>query len=534
MPLIVSNLGLKPDHHQDAAVNAALNRLGLGKDAMQSWRVLQRSVDSRQRRRPKLVYTISIKLRSRRQEKQLAAHLTDRQIALEQLPTPWQANPGNQKLAGPVVIVGAGPAGLAAAWRLANEGYAPLLLERGENVESRINATIALDRKGLLNPESNYCFGEGGAGCFSDGKLHTRKKDFRAREFLELLVDCGAPQPLLLEGRPHVGSDRLPGTISELRERIIAAGGSIRTSCRLDGLEIENGRINALLLAERKRLEIGACLLAPGASARKLFESLVASEVKLEPRPIQVGLRLECSQREIDELLYGKWAGDKQIGPAEFFLKSPAGDDYPAAHTFCMCPGGTVVPVVTEPGMLSTNGASRRSRSTGFANAAIVTPLPAAASVAENIEIQRHLEKKTFELGGSDYSFPCSLLSDFLGGSQSGQLPPAPRGVRRRAADLKGLLPASAEKALRVALENFARRMPPLGSAKACLYGAETRVGCPVRIVREADGRASEVDNLYPAGEGSGYAAGIMSSAIDGLKAAENLITAFARPENLK
>jgi uncharacterized protein len=532
MPLIISNLGLKPDHHQDAAVNAALNRLGLRKDEMQSWRVLQRSVDSRQRRRPKLVYTISVKLRSRRQEKLLAARMAGHQITLEQPAQPWQGRPGNENLPGPVVIVGAGSAGLAAAWRLAKAGYAPLLLERGADVESRIRATIALDRKGVLDPESNYCFGEGGAGCFSDGKLHTRKNDARAREFLELLVDCGAPEQLLLEGRPHVGSDRLPGTISELRERIIAAGGSIRTSCRLDSLEIENGRITTLLLAEGKRLKIGACLLAPGASARKLFESLVASEVKLEPRPIQVGLRLECSQREIDKLLYGKWAGDKQIGPAEFFLKSPAGDDYPAAHTFCMCPGGTVVPVVTEPGMLSTNGASRRSRSTGFANAAIVVPLPAAATVAENIEIQRQLEKKTFELGGSDYSFPCSLLSDFLKSRHSGQLPPAPRGVRRKAASLEGLLPASAEKALRAALENFARRMPPLGNAKACLYGTETRVGCPVRIVRETDGRASGLGNLYPAGEGSGYSAGIMSSAIDGLKAAENLIAAFARPDN--
>jgi uncharacterized FAD-dependent dehydrogenase len=243
-----------------------------------------------------------------------------------------------------------------------------------------------------------------------------------------------------------------------------------------------------------------------------------------------MGLRLECPQEELDALLYGKWAGHERLGAAEFFLKSPAGDGCAAAHTFCMCPGGEVVPVATEPGMLSTNGASRRARSSGFANAAVVTAVPAGDSPLAGVELQREVERRVFELGGGDYSFPCSGVRDFLELRAGGELPPGPGGVRRRSADLSGLLPADAERAVRRALKRFAAQMPPLGGEGATLYAAETRVGCPLRVLRGEDGRASGLGNLFPAGEGSGYAAGITSSAIDGMRAAENLIAAFARP----
>jgi len=524
LALLVSNLGLAPDHAEDAPLGAALKRLHLREDAVRGWGVARRAVDVRRRGAPKLVYTVYLELREARREKHLARKLARKQVALENPGEEWLPTRGDEPSAGRFIVVGAGPAGLAAAWRLASAGYAPLVLERGPEVAARTAAVAGLDREGKLDPESNYCFGAGGAGCFSDGKLHTRRNDPRAGEFLELLVESGAPEEIAVEGRPHVGSDRLPAAVRAISERIAQLGGEVRPGTRVERFEVSGGRLRSLALAGGEKLEVGACILATGASARDTFAALIEAGVETTPRPLQMGLRLECSQDELDEMLYGRWAGHERLGASEFFLKSGAGG---GAHTFCMCPGGTVVPVATEPGMLSTNGASRRARASGFANAAVVTAVPATSRALEGIELQREIERRVFELGGGDYSFPCSSVEDFLAGSPPRELPAAPEGTRRRPADLAGVLPPDAERAVRAALSDFARRMPPLGEG-ATLYAAETRVGSPVRVQRETDGRARGICNLYPAGEGSGYAAGIMSSAIDGMKAAENLVARFA------
>jgi uncharacterized FAD-dependent dehydrogenase len=529
MPLVVSNLALSPDHGDDAPLRAALRRLRVEEGAVKGWGTIRRAVDARRRGQPKLVYTVYLELANPGFERKLAGKLARKQVALDaprELPAP---RPGARELGGPVAVIGAGPAGLAAAWRLASCGYRPLVLERGGDVAARGAAVAALDGNGRLDPESNYCFGAGGAGCFSDGKLFTRRSDPRAREFTELLAECGAPEEILLEGRPHVGSDRLPAVVRRLVERVVELGGEVRTSARVEGFEVSGGRLEALRLAGGERLAPGACVLAPGGSARGIFRALLEAGAQLEPRPLQMGLRLECPQAEVDELLYGKWAGHARLGAAEFFLKCPAGEGAGEAHTFCMCPGGTVVPVVTEPGMLSTNGASRRARSGGFANAAIVAAVPAGEGPLSGVELQREVERRVFERGGGDYSFPCSGVRDFLERREPGELPAGPEAVRRRAADLAGILPAGVDAAVRRALARFARSTPPLGGPRATLYAAETRVGSPVRILRDESGRARGIEGLYPAGEGSGYAAGIASSAVDGLRAAERLIARFAR-----
>jgi hypothetical protein len=431
-------------------------------------------------------------------------------------------------------VVGAGPAGLAAAWRLAAAGYRPLVLERGEPVERRAAAVAGLSRAGALNPESNYCFGEGGAGCFSDGKLHTRRADPRTGELFELLVACGAPEEILVSGRPHVGSDRLPAVIRRLRGRILEMGGQVRFGARVEGIELRGGRLAALGLSGGERLEVGACVLAPGASARELFAALAAAGLELSARAVQCGLRVECPQEELDRLLHGRWAGHPRLGAAEFFLTSPAGAGLGAAHSFCMCPGGRVVPVATEPGMLSTNGASAAARDSGSANAAVIAAVApesfGACGALAGVEFQRELERRVFELGGSDYALPCAAARAFLGGGGAGTLPGGSASVRRRPADLGGLLPGAVEAAVLRALARFARVMPPLGGAGAVVYGAETRVGSPVRVLRGADGQAPGAAGLYPAGEGSGYAAGIVTSALDGLRAAERLVAAHRRP----
>ena len=533
MALIVSGVELAVDHADGAELAAACRRLGLSPASVKSWRVERRSVDARKPGQPRLAYTVRVELADAAAERRLAARRARRQVALEAPPERWQPRPGATELRGPVAVVGAGPAGLAAAWRLAAAGYRPLVIERGEPVERRSAAVAALERAGRLAPESNYSFGEGGAGCFSDGKLHTRRADPRTGELFELLVACGAPEEILVAGRPHVGSDRLPAVIRRLRGRILELGGQFRFGARVNGFELRGGRLSALGLAGGERLELGGCILAPGASGREVFAALLAAGLALEARAVQCGLRVECPQEELDRLLFGRWAGHPRLGAAEFLLTSPAGAGAAAAHTFCMCPGGRVVPVATEPGMLATNGASNQGRDSGFANAAVIAAVGpesfGAAGALSGVEFQRGLERRSFELGGSDYALPCAQARSFLGGG-AGTLPSGPALVRRRPADLRGLLPAAVEAAVLRALSRFARVMPPLGGAGATLYGAETRVGSPVRVLRAPDGQAPGAAGLYPAGEGSGYAAGIVTSALDGLRAAERLVAAHRRP----
>ncbi|HOX08630.1 MAG TPA: NAD(P)-binding protein [Planctomycetota bacterium] len=536
MALIISGIELPVDHPEGAELSAAVNRLLIGRDDVQAWRVERRSVDAREKGNPRLVCSVWLALADPDTEPDLAKRYAHRQVALVMPGQPWMPEPGAGELRGAVVVVGAGPAGLAAAWRLAAAGYRPLVLERGEPAEKRPLSIVGIEREGRLDPESNYSFGEGGAGCFSDGKLHTRRSDPRTREFLELLVSCGAPEETLTDGRPHVGSDRLPGVVRRIREKIAGLGGAFRFGARVEDFEVAGGRLAALKLAGGERMEVGSCILAAGASARDTFAALARAGVALEARPVQCGLRLECPQEEIDRLLYGRWAGHERLGPAEFFLTSAAGvgPGAAAAHTFCMCPGGRVVPVATEPGMLSTNGASHTARDSGFANAAVIAAVApedfGASGPLAGIEFQRALERRIFERGGGDYSFPCATVKDFLGARGGSALPAAPRNVRRKAADLAGLLPPAVEAGVRRALERFARLMPPLGGAGAVLYGAETRVGSPVRVLRGEDGQSPAAAGLYPAGEGSGYAAGIVTSAVDGMRAAELLVAAHRRP----
>ncbi|MCL2811604.1 MAG: FAD-binding protein [Clostridia bacterium] len=429
------------------------------------------------------------------------------------------------------VVVGAGPAGLFAALTLAEAGWRSLLVERGAPVDQRKVDVESFWRGGELNPQSNVQFGEGGAGTFSDGKLTTGIQDPRCRRVLETLVAHGAPQEILYQAKPHIGTDRLPQTVKALRERICALGGQVRFYTQLTGLSIENGVLRGITLRtgdNEERLETHHLVLAIGHSARDTFEMLHAAGLHMEQKVFSLGVRIEHAQAHIDCAQYGAFAGHPALGAAEYKLAAhlPGGR---SVYTFCMCPGGRVVAASSEAGGICTNGMSAFARDGANANSALLVGVsladfPSAHPLA-GIQLQRELEHAAFAAGGADYRAPAQLVSDLLAGRESRELknvaPTYLPGITL--GDLRACLPSFVLDALREALPRLGRQVRGFDAPGVLLTAPETRSSSPVRILREADGQAS-IRGLYPTGEGAGYAGGILSAAVDGMKAAERLM----------
>jgi uncharacterized FAD-dependent dehydrogenase len=518
-----------PLDHDDAALRvAALERLGIADAGLHGLTVFRRAWDARRRSAIMLIYSLDVEVAD---EAEVLARLhADRRVQ----PTPdvsyvpaGRALPGSPR----PVVIGTGPCGLFAGLILAQMGFRPIILDRGKVVRERTKDTWGLWRRGVLNPESNVQFGEGGAGTFSDGKLWSGISDtaHRSRKVLTEFVKAGAPPEILYVSKPHIGTFRLVGMVEAMRATVEALGGEYRFGSKVSDLDIDisggQRRVRGVVLESGEHIRADNVVLAIGHSARDTFEMLQTRGVAIEAKPFSLGVRIEHPQTVIDRARFGTFAGNPILGAADYKLVHHAGNGR-SVYSFCMCPGGTVVAATSEPGRVVTNGMSQYSRNERNANAGIVvgiTPEDYPGDALAGIAYQRHWESLAFEAGGGTYAAPAQLVGDFLAGRAStslGEVVPSYRpGVTPT--DLASCLPEFAVAAIREALPAFARGIPGFAAADAVMTGVETRTSSPVRIGRGADGQSLNTLGLFPAGEGAGYAGGILSAGVDGIRTAE-------------
>ncbi|WP_223618849.1 NAD(P)/FAD-dependent oxidoreductase [Lysobacter sp. ESA13C] len=544
--LRLTDLRLPLDHPASALTDAILARLGIAADELTAYTIAKRSYDARKRGGIVLIYSIDVdtpreaEILQRLQAAETAALAQDAKKgagdAGKVLPTPdtdykFVARAPDALPLRPIVI-GMGPCGLFAGLILAQMGFRPIILERGKAVRERTVDTFGLWRKRVLNPESNVQFGEGGAGTFSDGKLYSQISDklHHGRKVLTEFVKAGAPEEILYVSKPHIGTFRLVSMVENMRETIESLGGEIRFSQRVEDVSIEDGQLRGVTLADGGELRADHVVFAVGHSARDTFAMLHERGVFMEAKPFSIGFRIEHPQSLIDRARFGPQAGHEILGAADYKLVHHCRNGR-SVYSFCMCPGGTVVAAASEPGRVVTNGMSQYSRNERNANAAIVVGITpedykaydASDSPLAGIALQRHWEAQAFALGGGEYEAPGQTVGDFLAGRPSTALgavqPSYTPGVRL--SDLSASLPDYAIAAIREALPAFDKQLKGFAMPDAMLTGVETRTSSPVRITRGPDGHSLNTRGLFPAGEGAGYAGGILSAAVDGIKTAE-------------
>ena len=535
--LRIQELKLPLDHPEPALRQAILKRLGVSDQNLVSFTVFKRAYDARKTSAIQLIYTIDADVK---EEPSVLKRLSrDKQIVptpdLDYRP-PLQAQSGAKR----PVVVGMGPCGLFAGLLLAEMGFNPIILERGKIVRERTVDTFKFWRKGVLNPGSNTQFGEGGAGTFSDGKLYSQIKDPRhlGRKVLTEFVEAGAPDEILYVSKPHIGTFRLVSMIEHMRGKIERLGGEIRFEHQVTDILLHERhgekQVAAVVLANGEAIETDHLVMALGHSARDTFEMLHGRGVFFEAKPFSIGVRIEHPQSIIDCARFGPSAGHPILGAADYKLAHHASNGR-SVYSFCMCPGGTVVAAASEDGRLVTNGMSQYSRHERNANAGIVVgvtpedfPEDARANPLAGIAFQRHWEEKAYVAGGASWFAPCQLVGDFLKNQPSTALgsviPSYKPGVTPT--DLNLCLPEYATTAMREALQAFGRQIQGFSMDEAVMTGVETRTSSPVRMTRGADFQSLNVKGLYPSGEGAGYAGGILSAAVDGIKVAEALALA--------
>jgi len=519
MKLKITQLDLPPGYTPEQLLKAAAKQLRCDPAALRSLQTLRRSIDARGRS-PRMTLTVEVGFSGT-----LKSSIRNVEV-VEPVPkvAEKQRKSSIANRQSSILVVGAGPAGLMAAFALAEAGLKPLLIERGEAAAPRAKRVASFWKAGTLDIESNVLYGEGGAGLFSDGKLTSRSKDRpRVRRFLEILVACGASPDILIDAEPHIGSDILEELVPALRNRIVELGGEVRFGARLDRIKIENGALRGAVISGEE-IRTDTCVLATGHSARDIYEMLSEQGVPLEPKGFAVGVRLEIPQHRIDT---AQWGGSfPNIGKASFRLTRREEENARSCYTFCMCPGGLVISCASSEGLMTTNGMSLSKRDKFSGNAAFLVPVSPndfpSTDVLAGIEFQKKMEAAAFAAGGSDYSLPAQRLIDFLEGTSS-DIPFERSCTMARPAQLRGLLPEFVEHTLRSAAPKMLQGMRGVVLEEALLYASETRSSSPVRVVRDEEGE-SAVRGLYPCGEGAGYAGGIVSSGIDGLRLAETII----------
>ncbi|MBU0500256.1 MAG: NAD(P)/FAD-dependent oxidoreductase [Gammaproteobacteria bacterium] len=529
--LRLTEIKLPLDHPEAALKAAVLQRLGIAEDELLGFTRFRRGFDARKKADIHFVYSLDAEVKNEPAVlKRLGGH---RQVSVTPDMDYHFVARAPDGLTERPVIIGMGPCGLLAGLTLAQMGFRPIILERGKAVRERTRDTWDLWRKGKLNPESNVQFGEGGAGTFSDGKLHSQIKDpaYRGRKVLTEFVEAGAPPEILYVSKPHIGTFRLVGMVERMRAKIIELGGEIRFQARVEDFEIDrdgdgNGQIRAVILADAERLPSRHVVLAVGHSARDTFYKLYDRGVHIEPKPFSIGFRVEHPQSLIDQARFGRFAGHPELGAADYKLVHHCGNGR-SVYSFCMCPGGTVVAAASEPGRVVTNGMSQYSRKERNANAALVvgiTPEDFPGHPLAGIEFQRRWEAAAFKAGGETYAAPAQKVGDFLAGRPSTELgsvaPSYTPGIHLT--DLSTCLPAFAITAIREALVAFGKQIRGFDMNDALLTGVETRTSSPIRLTRDrASYQSLNTRGLYPAGEGAGYAGGILSAAVDGIEVAE-------------
>lgn len=521
------------DEGTQSAPLAAMQRLGLNDSQIISAQVVKTSIDARRNRNNAVHFVSAVALEV---EDSLGKSLLDSEIKdllLVKTREPILVKTGSTPLVNRPVVIGFGPAGMFAALLLAQNGYKPIVLERGASLEERVAAVERFWNDGKLDPETNVQFGEGGAGTFSDGKLTTRINDSLCGYILSELVRHGAPHDILIKAKPHVGTDILRKVVISIRKEILSLGGEVNFLCRAEKFEVKSGSICSII-SNRGVVSTNAAIIAVGHSARDTFASLASCGAMLSPKPFSVGVRIEHLQADIDRAVYGEYAGHPNLPVGEYQLSHR--ENGRAAYTFCMCPGGMVVAAASCEGQTVTNGMSYRARNLKNANSALVVSVDTrdyGSGWQDAVSFQQRLERAAFYAAGNDYKAPCMRVADFLKKrSTAGATvvePSYPIGVKE--SDITEVLPLQIADFMRYSLPILGRKLQGFDSPNALLTGVETRTSSPVRIMRKSDCVAENVDGLYPCGEGAGYAGGIMSAAVDGLRCAHTLMNRYNRPE---
>ncbi len=522
MPIIVSSISLDVSAQDIDAINKAINVVGISPSEVINSCIVKKSIDARKNSSIRFVYTVALELSA--DEKKIVQRVNKENVRYRERFT-IDINP-TRKLTKSPVVVGFGPAGMFAGWILAKYGYKPIIIERGADVETRVKDVENFWRGGKLNAESNVQFGEGGAGTFSDGKLTTRISDEYCDLVLQKFVENGAPKEILYKAKPHIGTDNLRKIVKSIREEIIRLGGEIRFNTKMTDVIIENGKVVSVKTTGGD-IETFDLILAIGHSARDTFEMLLGKGILIEPKPFSVGVRVEHLQESINKGLYGKFYADERLPQGEYQLSYRK--ENRGVYTFCMCPGGMVVPSSSEENTVVTNGMSEFSRDGKNSNSAVVVSVDSSdfgTHPLDGISFQRRLERIAFEQGGKNYFAPAQTLGGFLEDRKAldlDRIRPT-YSIGTTSVNFGDIFPSQVTDMLRTGFRVFDKKIKGFADKDVVITGVETRTSSPVRITRTDNYNAVGVGGLYPCAEGAGYAGGIVSAAVDGIRVAKAVI----------
>ncbi|EYE87504.1 hypothetical protein Q428_12925 [Fervidicella metallireducens AeB] len=530
MTIKINNIRISIDDDISKVQTLAAKMLNINPKDMQNYRIVRESIDARRKNKIDLIYHVQFECDK---EKKLVEKANSNDVKYEEKKEQEKFEYGNVKLTNRPIIVGSGPAGLFAGLVMAKNGYKPLILERGSSVEERTYKINNFWKNGQLDLNSNIQFGEGGAGTFSDGKLTTRIKDNRIDIVLEEFVKAGAPKEIMYSFKPHIGTDILRDVVKNIREKIIRLGGEVRFNSRVSDILLKNNRITGVIVNGEYEVPCDVVVFAIGHSARDTFEMLFNRGLNMYQKPFAIGARIEHIQELIDNNQYGIYSKHPKLRAADYKLTYNSKRLNRPCYSFCMCPGGTVVAASSEEGMVVTNGMSQYARDKKNANSALVVGITTEDFASEHplagFEFQRQYERLAFKTGGNNYYAPVQLVGDFLNDRISTKLgrvePTYTRGYNF--AEIKNCLPNYVVEVMKEALLDFDKKIKGFAGKDAILTGIETRTSSPVRIERNEYMEHSHIQGIYPAGEGAGYAGGIMSAAVDGIKVAEEIMKKF-------